>query len=66
MSKLRKAYCPPAPNFRKGRDSAACLGLVSRQHSSGGEVRLGRITKTVQRDLRKLLIVGARTFSDWD
>ncbi|MEP4037923.1 IS110 family transposase [Pseudophaeobacter sp.] len=28
-----QAFCPPAQNFRKGRDFAAWLGLVPRQHS---------------------------------
>jgi transposase len=54
-----KAFCPPAQNFRKGRDFAAWLGLVPRQHSTGGKDRLGRITKMGQRDVRKLLIIGA-------
>tara|TARA_R110002051_G_C8748575_1_gene499968 strand:- start:2611 stop:3480 length:870 start_codon:yes stop_codon:yes gene_type:complete len=54
-----QAFCPPAQNFRKGRDFAAWLGLVPRQHSTGGKDRLGRITKMGQRDVRKLLIIGA-------
>ena len=54
-----QAFCPPAQNFRKGRDFAACLSLVPRQHSTGGKDRLGRITKMGQRDVRMLLIIGA-------
>lgn len=54
-----QAFCPPAQNFRKGRDFAAWLGLIPRQHSTGGKDRLGRITKMGQRDVRKLLIIGA-------
>jgi len=54
-----QAFCPPAENFHKGRDFAAWLGLVPRQHSTGGKDRLGRITKMGQRDVRKLLIIGA-------
>lgn len=54
-----QAFCPPAQNFRRGRDFAAWLGLVPRQHSTGGKDRLGRITKMGQRDVRKLLIIGA-------
>ena len=54
-----QAFCPPAENFRKGRDFAAWLGLVPRQHSTGGKDRLRRITKMGQRDVRKLLIIGA-------
>ncbi|MEO1325000.1 MAG: IS110 family transposase, partial [Pseudomonadota bacterium] len=54
-----QAFCPPAENFRKGRDFAAWLGLVPRQHSTGGKERLGKITKMGQRDVRKLLVTGA-------
>jgi transposase len=54
-----QAFCPPAQNFQKGRHFAAWLGLVPRQHSTGGKDRLGRITKMGQRDVRKLLIIGA-------
>ncbi len=53
------AFCPPAKNFRTGRDFAAWLGLVPRQHSTGGKERLGRITKMGQKDVRRLLIIGA-------
>jgi transposase len=34
-----------ASQFRSGRQLAAWLGLVPRQHSSGGKERLGRISK---------------------
>ena len=54
-----QAFCPSAQNFQKGRHFAAWLGLVPRQHSTGGKDRLGRITKMGQRDVRKLLIIGA-------
>ncbi len=54
-----QAYCPPMGQFRKGRDFAAWLGLVPRQNSTGGKVRLGRVTKMGQRDIRRLLITGA-------
>ena len=54
-----QAFCPPAETFSKGRDFAAWLGLVPCQHSSGGKERLGKITKMGQRDVRRLLIVGA-------
>ena len=50
----------PEPNlFRSGREFAAFLGLVPRQHSSGGKDRLGRISKMGDGYLRKLLVVGA-------
>ncbi len=54
-----QAFCPPAENFRTGRDFAAWLGLVPRQHSTGGKERLGRVTKMGQKDVRRLLIIGA-------
>jgi transposase len=44
--------------FRSGRHLAAWLGLVPRQHSTGGNAKLGRITKMGDQYLRKLLIVG--------
>jgi error-prone DNA polymerase len=33
--------------------------LVPRQNSTGGKTRLGRITKTGNREIRKLLVLGA-------
>jgi transposase len=53
------ALAPAASTFRRGRDFAAWLGLVPRQHSSGGKERLGRTTKMGERSLRRLLIIGA-------
>jgi transposase len=51
----------PAPEaFNRGRDFAAWLGLVPRQHSSGGKERLGAITRQGERTLRRLLILEAR------
>jgi transposase len=49
------------PNyFASGREFAAYLGLVPKQHSTGGKARLGAISKMGNRDLRRLLVVGAR------
>jgi transposase len=45
--------------FRNGREFAAWLGLVPRQNSTGGKVRLGGISKRGNRYLRRLLINGA-------
>lgn len=42
--------------FRSGRHFAANLGLVPREHSSGGQQRLGAITKRGSRYLRYLLV----------
>ena len=46
--------------FNNGRQVSAWLGLVPRQHSSGGRERLLGITKRGDTYLRKLLIHGAR------
>lgn len=60
--------------FRRARDfSASCRrhacgvtpGIVTRQHSSGGKQKLGRISKMGQRDIRRLLIVGAISVVHW-
>src|SRR6266436_3636576 len=45
--------------FSSGRSLAAWIGLVPRQHSSGGKERLGRISKQGNRHLRWLLVAGA-------
>src|SRR6478736_2064707 len=45
--------------FKSARHFAAWLGLVPRQYSTGGKTRLGRITKTGNREIRKLLVLGA-------
>jgi transposase len=52
---------PPPETFRKARDFAAWLGLVPRQHSTGGKQRLGATTKVGERSLRRLLIIGANS-----
>ena len=45
--------------FRSGRNLFAWIGLVPKQHSSGGKDRLGSISKQGDRYLRSLLVVGA-------
>lgn len=47
-------------SYTRGRDAAASLGLVPRQHSSGGKNVLLGISKRGDKYLRKLLIHGAR------
>jgi transposase len=47
--------------FRNGRQFAAWLGLVPKQHSTGGKTRLGRITRRGDAYLRTLLILGAKS-----
>ena len=46
-------------DFKSGRHFAAWIGLVPRQHSTGGKERLGGISKQGDRYLRRLLVVGA-------
>lgn len=45
--------------FKSARHFAAWLGLVPRQHSTGGKTRLGRITKAGNKEIRRLLVLGA-------
>ena len=45
--------------FRSGRSFSAWIGLVPKQHSSGGKDRLGSISKQGDRYLRSLLMIGA-------
>jgi transposase len=45
--------------FRSARHFAAWLGLVPRQHSTGGKTRLGRISKAGNTEIRRLLVLGA-------
>jgi transposase len=59
------AFAPDMQEFRRGRDFSAWLGLVPRQHSSGGKQKLGRTSKMGQRDIRRLLIVGAMSVVHW-
>jgi transposase len=45
--------------FRSGRNFSAWIGLVPKQHSSGGRARLGSISKQGDRYLRSLFVAGA-------
>src|SRR6185436_19304565 len=51
--------------FKNGRQFAAWLGLVPKQHSTGGQTRLLGISKRGDSYLRKLLIHGARATLRW-
>jgi len=53
------ATVPDASIFKKGRDFAAWIGIVSREDSTGGKQRLGPISKQGDRYLRRILVVGA-------
>lgn len=59
------AFAPDLETFDSGRNFAAWLGLVPRQHSTGGKTRLGAVSKMGQCDIRKLLIVGAMSVIRW-
>jgi transposase len=54
-----------ATQFKNGRQLAAWLGLVPREHSTGGKPRLLGISKRGDVYLRTLLIHGARATLRW-
>jgi transposase len=51
--------------FKNGRQLAAWLGLVPREHSTGGKPRLLGMSKRGNLYLRKLLVHGARATLRW-
>ncbi len=59
------AFAPDLKVFTSGRNFAAWLGLVPRQHSTGGKTRLGAVSKMGQNNIRRLLIVGAMSRIRW-
>ena len=60
VASVFQAFVGNGQAFRKGRDVSAALGLVPKQHSSGGKTVLLGISKRGDRYLRSLLIHGAR------
>jgi transposase len=54
-----------ATHFKNGRQFAAWVGLVPRQHSTGGKARLLGISKRGDVYLRTLLVHGARATLRW-
>ena len=60
-----ETFARPMETFRRGRDFAARLGLVPIQRSTGGRQRLGRMSKTGRRDIRRLLITGVMAVIRW-
>ena len=54
------ASVPDPRLFKNSRQFASWLGLVPRQYSTGGHIRLGRITKRGDSYLRTCLVHGAR------
>jgi transposase len=54
------ASVPDPRLFKNSRQFSAWLGLVPRQYTTGGKIRLGRITKRGDKYLRMCLVHGAR------
>ena len=54
-----------ASSFRHARDLSARIGLVPRQHTTGGKPKLLGITKPYNNSLRKLFVQGARALWVW-
>ena len=59
ISTAMVAHIGNAKNYTSGRHLSASLGLVPKEHSSGGKQSFGSITKRGNRYLRRLLIQGA-------
>lgn len=56
-----ETFAPAMDSVRSGRDFAAWLGLAPMQKSTGGKQRLGRTSNMGMRDIRRLLIIGAKS-----
>lgn len=54
-----EAFAPEMGCFDRGRNFSAWLGLVPKQHSTGEKQILGRTSRMGQKDIRRLLIIGA-------
>jgi len=50
-----------AARFQRGKQVASYLGLIPREHSSGGRQQLGSISKQGNRFVRGLLVEAAQT-----
>jgi len=61
-----EAFAPAIETFKRGRDFASWLGLVPKQHSMSEKERLGHVSKMGQRDIRRLLIIGAMAVIRWE
>ena len=58
IASAAEAFLGNGSAYRSGRHFSASLGLVPKEHSSGGKQKLGRITKRGNQYLRWLLIQG--------
>lgn len=56
----------PVGRFPRGKQVASYLGLIPREHSSGGRQKLGAISKQGNTLLRSLLVEAAQTASRYD
>jgi transposase len=56
------AAVPDASLFQSARNFAAWIGLTPRQFGTGGKQRSGSISKQGNRELRRLLILGATAY----
>ncbi len=61
VSSALKGWMGDGQHFKKGRDASAALGLVPRQHSTGGIDKLLGITKKGDSYVRALVVHGARS-----
>jgi len=61
VSSAFKGWLGDGQQFKRGRDASAALGVVPRQHSTGGHTRLYGITKKGDSYVRSLIIHGARS-----
>jgi transposase len=59
------ALAPTAQAFKRGRDFAAWLGLTPLQRSTGGKQKLGETSRMGERNLRRLVIIGASAAVRW-
>jgi transposase len=59
------AAVPDATHFKNGRQLAAWLGLVPREHSTGGKPRVLGMSQRGDVYLRKLFVHGARATLRW-
>ena len=60
-----ETFAPPMGVFRRGRDFAAWLGLVPGNTRPAASRFSGKISKMGQRDIRRLLIIGAMAIVRW-
>lgn len=60
VSSVFRGWIGDGRQFRCGREASAALGIVPRQYSTGGKPTLLGITKKGDKELRSLVIHGAR------